>query len=418
MSERGLDRTGAGVLAPGSRVGRYELLVPVAAGGMARVWAARDTQGQQGVVAVKTILPELAQLPEFQKMFIDEASVASRVVHPNVAQIYELGSEAGNLFIAMEWVDGDSFGALLRVTHTIDPRLASRAVADACAGLHVAHELTDEHGRPLQVVHRDLSPHNLLLTKAGQTKLVDFGVVKALDQIHEPTTTGELKGKTAYMAPEQVSGGAAIDRRTDIFGLGCLLYEATLGHAPYAQKKGDHDVQVLTRLLRGVFPRPTDLNPSFPQELEQILLCMLSHDPNGRFATAEDLRQALEGYLARSGPPVPPSAMSHVLMTALGGAIGQRDERIMRALRSANQNPSSPSVSHSHARPRPANIISTGSVRARLSSLPPDASVSQGPFAGMSETKYYLFSAGLGLAAAVFVSGLVWAVWFLLKPSE
>ena len=156
-------------LRAGTRLGRYELLVPVARGGMARVWAAREP-GFQELVAIKTILPHLVHEPRFERMFLDEARIASGVHHPNVCEIYELGEEAGTLYLAMEWVFGDSLSRILSphdTTEALDPRTAARIVADACAGIHAAHELTDEAGRSLDVVHRDVSPHNLLITSGG-----------------------------------------------------------------------------------------------------------------------------------------------------------------------------------------------------------------------------------------------------------
>src|SRR5580704_15725285 len=203
-------------LVRGTCLGRYELLVPVAVGGMARVWAAR-LHGQRGftkLVAIKTILPHLASDPEFERMLIDEARIASGTRHPNVVEIYELGEERGIVYIAMEWVYGDSLSQVLKAGGTatpLDPRIASRVIADAAAGLHAAHNLTDDAGTALEVVHRDVSPHNLLITLDGNVKVTDFGVAKAIGASHEPTAAGQLKGKIAYMAPEQATG-AGVDR--------------------------------------------------------------------------------------------------------------------------------------------------------------------------------------------------------------
>lgn len=210
-----------GSLRPGTRLGRYELLVPIARGGMARVWAARQhgQRGFQKLVAIKTILPHLAEEPEFERMFLDEARIASGVHHPNVCEIYELGEDKRTLYLAMEWVNGDSLSRVLRAsgkTEAFDARVVARIVADACAGVHAAHELADDDGQPLGVVHRDMSPHNVLLTADGVTKVCDFGVAKALGQLHEQTSAGQLKGKISYMSPEQVTG-APIDRRSDVF---------------------------------------------------------------------------------------------------------------------------------------------------------------------------------------------------------
>ncbi len=321
-----------GALAPGSRLGRYELLVPIAKGGMARVWAAR-LHGQRGftkLVAIKTILPHLAKEAEFEKMFLDEARIAAGVHHPNVCEIYELGEEGAVLYLAMEWISGDSFARVLRATgktEPVDVRLACRVVADAAAGLHAAHELCDDHGRPLGVVHRDVSPHNILLSADGNVKVADFGVAKALGQLHEQTSAGQLKGKINYMAPEQITG-AATDRRSDVFALGCVLYEATTGVKPF---KGDGEHQVMHNVLSGNYPRPSTLMPGFPPELEAILAKALSLQPQDRFPTAERMRHALEEYLARSGAIVTQSNVAQIVRMRLGHVVDRRKERIRLA---------------------------------------------------------------------------------------
>jgi serine/threonine-protein kinase len=320
-----------GAMQPGTRLGRYELLVPIARGGMARVWAARMTgqRGFQKLVALKTILPHLAEEPEFERMFLDEARIASGVHHPNVCEIYELGEEQRTLYLAMEWVSGDSLARVLRAsgkTEAADPRVMARVIADACAGLHAAHELTDEEGRPLGVVHRDLSPHNILLTADGTAKVADFGVAKALGQLHEATSAGQLKGKIAYMAPEQVTG-AGIDRRSDVFSLGCVLYEATTGQRPF---RGDGDHQVMHSVLKGEVAPPTSLLRGYPQELERIVMRALSPQPILRYPTAERMRFALEEFLAR-GQLVTQSNVAQVVRARIGESIDRRKERIRQA---------------------------------------------------------------------------------------
>src|SRR5580704_10867969 len=202
-------------LGPGARLGRYELLLPIAYGGMARVWSARQ-HGQRGfskLVAIKTILPHLAHSPEFERMFLDEARIAAGVHHPNVTEIYELGEEGHVLYLVMEWVNGESLVHVVRglggqTIVPIEPRIAARIAAEACAGLHAAHELCDDQGRPLNVVHRDVSPHNILVSIEGTVKVTDFGVAKAMGQSHQATVAGQIKGKIAYMAPEVISGAA------------------------------------------------------------------------------------------------------------------------------------------------------------------------------------------------------------------
>jgi eukaryotic-like serine/threonine-protein kinase len=325
------DPSDFGSLRPGTRLGRYELLVPIARGGMARVWAAR-LHGQRGfskLVAIKTILPHLAREPEFERMFLDEARIASGVHHPNVCEIYELGEESRTLYLVMEWVSGDSLSRVLRSsgkTEHIDPRVAARIIADASAGVHSAHELTDDEGRALGVVHRDLSPHNILLTADGVAKVADFGVAKALGQLHDATSAGQLKGKLAYMAPEQVQGGG-IDRRSDVFSLGCVLYEATTGLRPF---RGDGDHQVMHAVLKGEFQPPTAIIKGYPQELERIILRAMSPQPILRFPTAERMRFALEEFLTH-GQLVTQSNVAQVVRARIGTTIDKRKERIKQA---------------------------------------------------------------------------------------
>ena len=322
-----------GSLGTGTRLGRYELLVPIARGGMARVWAARlhGQRGFQKLVALKTILPHLAKEAEFERMFLDEARIASGVHHPNVCEIYELGEDKNILYLAMEWVGGDSFARVLRPggsgkTEPVDPRVVARVIADACAGLHAAHELTDDDGRNLGVVHRDLSPHNVLLTVDGVAKVADFGVAKALGQLHEATSAGQLKGKIAYMSPEQVTG-AQVDRRSDVFSLGVVLYEATTGQRPF---RGDGDHQVMHALLKGEFPAPTTIIRNYPPELERIVMRALAAQPILRFPSAERMRFSLEEFLAR-GHLVTQSHVAQLVRTRLGEQIDKRKDRIRQA---------------------------------------------------------------------------------------
>src|SRR3984957_15591413 len=294
-------------LGPGARLGRYELLLPIAYGGMARVWSAR-LHGQRGfskLVAIKTILPHLAHSPEFEHMFLDEARIAARVHHPNVCEIYELGEEGHVLYLAMEWVNGDSLMHVLRGTNgkasqPIDVRIAARVVADACAGVHAAHELTDDDGRLLNVVHRDVSPHNVLVSLEGTVKVTDFGVAKALGQSHQDTVAGQIKGKIAYMSPEQIAG-TSVDRRSDLFAMGVVLYEITTGVRPF---RGTGDPQVMQAILKGTYDSPGAIVKGYPPELAGIIDRALAPQPRLRFATAERMRVALEEWLAKSGPVV------------------------------------------------------------------------------------------------------------------
>ncbi len=318
-------------LARGTRLGRYELLLPIAKGGMARVWAARQ-HGQRGftkIVAIKTILPHLARDPEFERMFLDEARIASMVHHPNVCEIYELGEEGRVLYLAMEWVNGESLAHVLRVSgqcQPLDPRVVARIVSETCAGLNAAHNLESDDGQALGVVHRDVSPHNILVSADGHVKVADFGVAKALGQSHSSTSAGQLKGKINYMAPEQVTG-ATVDRRSDLFSLGCVLYEASTGVQPF---RGEGDHQVMHRLLQGDVQPPSELAADYPPELERIVMRALSSDPEGRYPSADRMRMALEQFLAQ-GPVVTEVHVAGALRARVGAILDKRRERIRAA---------------------------------------------------------------------------------------
>jgi eukaryotic-like serine/threonine-protein kinase len=281
-------------LAPGSRLDRYELLCPIAEGGMASVWVARQSgkHGFEKLVAIKTILPKFAADVRFQEMFLDEARIASRIEHVNVAQIFDLGEEHDILYLAMEYVDGDSVSKLNRACQRKGVRIPTgvilRILADACAGLHEAHELRDPQGHPLEIVHRDVSPHNILVSSKGTAKLIDFGIAKARSRMGSDTNSGVLKGKIAYMAPEQALG-RNIDRRADLWAIGAILYHLLSGKPPY---EGDNQLATLHMLGSGrpPMPLPGNVHPS----ITAVVRRALTFNPDGRPGTAAEMRDSLE----------------------------------------------------------------------------------------------------------------------------
>jgi serine/threonine protein kinase len=283
-------------LAPGYKLDRYELLCAIAEGGMASVWIARQRgkHGFEKLVALKTILPKFASDMRFQQMFLDEARIASRIEHPNVAQIFDLGEEHEVLYLAMEYVDGDAFSKLRRACQKkgvfIPPGIALRVFSDACGGLHEAHELRAD-GKSLEIVHRDISPHNVLVSTKGVVKLIDFGVAKARDRMAGETAVGVLKGKIQYMAPEQALG-RRVDRRADVWAVGASLYHVLVGKAPF---EADNTVETLHILASGrpPAPMPDTVHPS----VAAIVQRALTHDPERRFATAAEMRDAMESAL-------------------------------------------------------------------------------------------------------------------------
>ncbi len=297
---------------------------------MGRVWAARQVGSPlQRLVAVKTAITGQSQTPEFQRLFMDEARIASLIHHPHVCGVYELGEEKGTLYLVMEWCDGASLRQVMDKlpNSRMDLAVASRIVANVAAGLHAAHELEDSDGTKLRVVHRDVSPQNILISKNGHIKVADFGVAKAQGQLHRPTETGEMKGKLAYMAPEQVTA-KDIDHRADIFALGCVLYEVTVGRRPF---QGDGALSTLYQLLEQAVTPPTEVCEGYPAELSAIVLKALAKDAEERYQTAEDLRIALEGWIATSGLKASEREIAALLRVTTGDEIDAKSRSITEA---------------------------------------------------------------------------------------
>jgi serine/threonine-protein kinase len=276
-------------LAPGDRLDRYELLCVLAQGGMGTVWLARlaGKLGFERLVAVKTILPEYTQDEQFCAMFLDEAGIAARIDHENIARILEIGEDRGFLFYVMELIDGESMRKLyrdVRMQGQIFPvGVALRICADACAGLHAVHELRGPDGRSLEVIHRDVSPQNILITVRGTTKLIDFGVAKARERRTENTSAGTLKGKLEYMAPEQAAG-EPIDRRADVYSIGAILYELLAGR-PVRETDDGRQLLALHELVTGA-PYPA-LHSNIPH-LVRAVLGRRALDEAGGLAVAEE----------------------------------------------------------------------------------------------------------------------------------
>ena len=289
----------AGEITQGHVLGRYELLLPIAAGGMAMVWAARvkGTRGFQKIVAVKTMLSKLSEDAQFEQMFLDEASLASQIRHPNVVEISDLGEQDGVLYLAMEWIDGVPLNQLMKSSKAaggVPLPVAVRIVMNACAGLHAAHELRDNKGQLIGLVHRDVSPQNILVTYDGVSKVVDFGVAKATAMGGGATVAGQLKGKVSYMAPEQVRG-EAIDRRVDIFAMGIVLYALTTGKHPFRRESEAATMYTIASDEAVVSPRK--FLPDYPASLEAVLLKSLAKNAKDRYATASELQRALDQCL-------------------------------------------------------------------------------------------------------------------------
>jgi eukaryotic-like serine/threonine-protein kinase len=322
-------------LEPGHRLDRYELLCPIAHGGMASVWLARfvGKHGFEKLVAVKTILPEFASDTRFQQMFLDEARIASGIEHVNVAQILDLGEQHDVLYIVMEWVDGDSLSKLHRSVEARGDRVplgvTLRLLADACGGLHAAHELTDKAGKLLGVVHRDVSPQNILVSTRGNAKLIDFGIVKALDRISGDTNAGLLKGKIQYMAPEQSRGGG-LDRRADVWAAGAVLYYLLSGRPPY---DGENQLATLHMLTSGQPPPP--LPDDVPPPVRDLVFRALAHHAHDRTASAADLQRQLEHAMLLCGVYTTSTDVAAFVAKELGSRAEARKQAIDISLAAA-----------------------------------------------------------------------------------
>ncbi len=282
--------------------GKYLLLDRINVGGMAEVFKAKafGVEGFERLVAVKRILPSIAEDNEFITMFIDEAKISVQLTHTNIAQIFDLGKVAEAYFIALEYVSGKDLRTLFdrarQRGEQIPVPMACFLTMKVCEGLDYAHNKKDSSGRDLHLVHRDVSPQNVLLSYDGEVKLIDFGIAKAAGKAGK-TQAGILKGKFGYMAPEQVQGNA-VDRRSDIFSLGIVLYELLTGERLFA---GDSDFATLEKVRTAEIMPPSTYNRRVPEELEQIVLKALSRDPSSRYQTAMDLHDDLQSFMYTSG---------------------------------------------------------------------------------------------------------------------
>jgi serine/threonine protein kinase len=282
-------------LASGTRLGRYELMRRLAVGGMAELYLARASGlgGFNKLVALKRILPQYARSADFTAMFLDEARLAARIQHANVAQVYDIGRNEHGLYFTMEYVHGEDIRGIMNAALRRDGELplehALTIAIGAAAGLHAAHELVDDRGTLIGLVHRDVSPSNVLVSYGGCVKLIDFGVAKAAGRQTE-TRVGTLKGKLSYMSPEQCAG-RPIDRRSDVFALGVVLYEMTTGTRLY---RAEADYELMKRIVEDDAPPPTSRCADYPRELEDIVLRALRRDPAERYPSAQALQLDLE----------------------------------------------------------------------------------------------------------------------------
>jgi serine/threonine-protein kinase len=299
--------------------GQYVLMRKLAEGGMAEIFLAKrlGADGFERNVVIKRMLAHLSGLPEFVEMFRDEARLMAKLAHPNIVQIQDLGFTGGCYYICMEYLAGEDFSTTVRTAsfrgEYVPVPLVLRVLADAARGLHFAHEFTDESGRRLNIVHRDISPSNLYVTYEGQVKVLDFGISK-YESRRARTRIGVVKGKYIYMAPEQARGGQ-VDRRADIFSLGVSLYEALTHVRPFAR---DNDLAVLRALLESDYPPPRALRPELSPKLESVVLRAMAPDPANRYATAAEFADDLEHLLSREPQPSTGAHLGAYLRNSFG----------------------------------------------------------------------------------------------------
>jgi serine/threonine protein kinase len=293
-----------GPLPVGAKLGRYEILAKLAAGGMAIVYVARvlGVAGFERLVAIKVLHSNLAHEEEFIKMFLDEARLAASIRHPNVVPTIDISdSEKSGYFIVMEYIEGDHLGQLLSSANKAGEKLpipaTLRVIGDALGGLGAAHDLTDENGKPQNLVHRDVSPHNIMVGRDGVARLTDFGVAKAEDRLTH-TRDGQVKGKLAYMAPEQAASGTT-DTRSDLFSMGVILWECVTGQR---LMRAESTAATLHKLLHGEIPKPSSVDPHLAP-LDPVLEKALARDSAFRFQTAEEFARALEDVAGAYGGP-------------------------------------------------------------------------------------------------------------------
>ncbi len=279
-------------LPPGTRFGEFITVRPLAAGGMAELHlAARPTVAGAELVAIKRLLPHLGWDPEFVRMFLDEVRIAASLHHPNIVRVIDFGVGEGGHYLAMEYLHGRTLRAIQRSVREAGPlplAFSVGTVVEVAKGLHAAHEHRDVDGNAIEVVHRDVSPSNVMVTFDGQVKLVDFGIARVTQQT-QLTRAGTLKGKMGYMSPEQCRG-ERVDRRSDVFGLGILLYELTVGRRAFY---ADNDYAVIGKVVDGKYARPGRVVEGFPAALEAVIVRALAVDPEQRYPSAAALVEDL-----------------------------------------------------------------------------------------------------------------------------
>jgi serine/threonine-protein kinase len=313
------------------QIGRYRVVGKLATGGMAEILLGKlaGPAGFERAVVIKRILPHYVSQPTFVNMLLDEARIVAQIRHPNVVQVYELGHEDGELFLAQEYLEGESAAGLLRrlvrLNRELPCGLAASVVADACAGLHAAHELTDREGRQLEVVHRDVSPENLFVQYSGTAKMLDFGIALARGRLAQ-TETGQLKGKFGYMSPEQCTD-QILDARSDVFAIGIVLHELITSRRLFRRTNA---LATIKAICEQPIPPVTAFRRDCPSTLARICARSLERAPEDRYQTAAELRSDLLHLLREIGPADPVAALSTLMTEVFPDRIAEKRRMLAR----------------------------------------------------------------------------------------
>jgi serine/threonine protein kinase len=398
-------------------VGRYVLCDEIAAGGMATVHIGRllGPVGFARIVAIKRLHPHYAKDPEFVAMLLDEARLAARIRHPNVVPTLDIVVEKGELLVVMEYVQGESLSRLARATfrkkEKIPLPIMMTIAAGALYGLHAAHEATSERGAPLCVVHRDVSPQNIMVGLDGATRVLDFGVARAVGRI-QTTRDGTVKGKLAYMSPEQVRG-QPLDRRSDLYAMAVVLWEMTAGRRLFG---ADNEAEVINKVLTAEVKPPSAITPGLPKRLDDFVMKGLRRNPDERFASALEMAEEVQKIGAAT-----PGEVGAWVAQAGGEAIAARGHRVTRIESSSYAGGVAPLELGMTSPPPGAEVSSpsekeeasgTGSAESRKSVV---------PIAGPSKAvaRSVPLAAGLAiLGGTLFVSALVIAALSIRLRAE
>ena len=312
---------------------------------MGEVWLARLQRSSLSftkLVAIKLVLPQFTAEPRFHAMFMDEGRVAAQISHPNVAQVLDIGTEDETLYMVFEWVNGDSLQTLAKTLDAEDYRpdvgIVLRILADAARGLHAIHEVKDEIGQYLEAVHRDISPHNIMVDASGTAKVIDLGVAKSKNRASSDTTSGEIRGKIRFMSPEQTTG-ISIDRRTDIWAMGAVLQYMLTGKYPY---EGENDVVILTQLATR--QKPWTVTDGLSASVRSVICQCLEVERSARFSTAALLSEALEAVIVEEFGSISSAEVGNYLTEKLKARNANREARVRKALSDLSSNSHSPPV--------------------------------------------------------------------------